>query len=104
MSVIKNQSGYDPVEINRLVEIENELIAEVRLEKERADAKNMVEEYVYSMRSKIYDIYADNITEQDREQFSSLLTQTEDWLYDEGEDQLKQVYINKLAELKVYFI
>lgn len=26
---------------------------------------------------------------------------TEDWLYDEGEDQSKQVYIDKLAQLKV---
>lgn len=38
---------------------------------------------------------------QDAEKFGSLLTQTEDWLYDEGDDQLKQVYIDKLKELKV---
>ena len=33
--------------------------------------------------------------------FSKLLTDTEDWLYDEGEEQNKQVYVDKLAELKV---
>ena len=38
---------------------------------------------------------------QDRENFNKLLGETEDWLYDEGEDQNKQVYLDKLAELKV---
>ena len=38
---------------------------------------------------------------QDREKFSALLTLAEDWLYDEGEGQGKQVYVDKLAELKV---
>ena len=38
---------------------------------------------------------------QDKEVFSKLLTDTEDWLYDEGEEQNKQVYVDKLAELKV---
>ena len=31
-----------------------------------------------------------------------MLGDTEDWLYDEGEDQNKQVYIDKLNELKVW--
>jgi heat shock protein 4 len=34
------------------------------------------------------------------EQFSKLLNDTEDWLYDEGEDETKGVYVAKLAELK----
>lgn len=29
------------------------------------------------------------------------LEDTENWLYEDGEDQPKQVYIDKLAELKV---
>lgn len=32
---------------------------------------------------------------------NSMLSKTEDWLYEEGEDEKKQVYIDKLAELKV---
>ncbi len=38
---------------------------------------------------------------QDRDSFSLKLEDTENWLYEDGEDQLKQVYIDKLAELKV---
>lgn len=33
--------------------------------------------------------------------FSVKLEDTENWLYEDGEDQQKQVYIDKLAELKV---
>lgn len=38
---------------------------------------------------------------QDRDAFSLKLEDTENWLYEEGEDQPKQVYIDKLADLKV---
>lgn len=41
------------------------------------------------------------LTMQDRDTFSLKLEDTETWLYEEGEDQQKQVYIDKLAELKV---
>lgn len=38
---------------------------------------------------------------QHRDAFSLKLEDTETWLYEDGEDQQKQVYIDKLAELKV---
>merc|ERR1719228_2638743 len=87
-------------EMNVLIEKENKLISQEKLEKERADAKNAVEEYVYGMREKIYDMYEKHITDDVREQFSALLTNTEDWLYEDGEDEAKSVYVDKLAELK----
>lgn len=38
---------------------------------------------------------------QDHQKFLQLLTKTEDWLYEEGEDQPKQAYVDKLEELMV---
>lgn len=38
---------------------------------------------------------------QDHQTFSELLNGTENWLYDEGADQDKQTYINKLAQIHV---
>lgn len=38
---------------------------------------------------------------QDRNSFTLKLEDTEIWLYEDGEDQPKQTYIDKLAELKV---
>lgn len=104
-----------------------------KLEKERNDAKNYVEEYVYEMRDKLQGVLENFVSEavsvcmclfilkdtyatynwcffllieqcfsiQERDSFSLKLEDTENWLYEEGEDQQKQVYIDKLAELKV---
>jgi len=46
---------------------------------------------VYEMRDKLCGPLESFITEADREQFSSELTATEDWLYEDGEDEKKQV-------------
>ena len=40
------------------------------------------------------------MTDKEKEEFSRELTATEDWLYDEGEDQPKKVYVKRLEELK----
>lgn len=39
------------------------MVMQDRLEKERADAKNAVEEYVYEMRDKLCGVYEDFIAE-----------------------------------------
>ncbi|KAL3880270.1 hypothetical protein ACJMK2_032519 [Sinanodonta woodiana] len=88
--------------IHELLEKENRMIMQDKLEKEKNDAKNAVEEYVYDMREKLYGTYEVFCKEEDREKFSKLLGDTEDWLYGEGDDQGKQVYLDKLAELKKY--
>ena len=69
------------------------------MEQEKADARNAVEEYVYNMRDKLYGL-EEYITEADRQAFSEQLSKTEDWLYDEGEDQPKKVYVEKLVALR----
>ena len=71
-----------------------------RREKERQDAKNTVEEFVYGTRDKMYSQYDQFATDAEKENISSILTKTEDWLYEDGENESKQVYINKLDELK----
>lgn len=42
------------------------MIIQDKLEKERNDAKNAVEEYVYDLRDKLYSIYEKYITEDVR--------------------------------------
>lgn len=69
-------------------------------EKAKADAKNSLEEYVYEMRDKVSDQYAEFITPAAADEFRSVLTSTEDWLYDEGEDAERDVYEKRLSELK----
>ncbi|XP_051534270.1 heat shock 70 kDa protein 4-like [Myxocyprinus asiaticus] len=86
--------------LNLFVENEGKMIMQDKLEKERNDAKNCVEEYVYEMRDKLHGMLENFVNEADRDSFSLKLEDTENWLYEEGEDQQKQVYIDKLAELK----
>uniref|UniRef100_A0A8C3CBJ0 Heat shock 70 kDa protein 4 n=1 Tax=Cairina moschata TaxID=8855 RepID=A0A8C3CBJ0_CAIMO len=86
--------------LNLFIENEGKMIMQDKLEKERNDAKNAVEEYVYDMRDKLCGIYEKFVTEDDRNSFTLKLEDTENWLYEDGEDQPKQVYIDKLTELK----
>jgi heat shock protein 4 len=67
---------------------------------ETKEKKNAVEAYVYSMRNKLYDRLEPYVTEAEKSTLSSKLQQTEDWLYEDGEDETKGVYIAKLNELK----
>ena len=62
-----------------------------QLENERVDAKNAVEEYVYNMRDKVEYALREFIAEEEKSKFLELLNATEEWLYDEGEDQPKKV-------------
>ncbi|CAI2349685.1 unnamed protein product [Caenorhabditis sp. 36 PRJEB53466] len=87
-------------DVQKFQKIEQEMQATDLREKSKADAKNTLEEYVYEMRDKISDQYAEFITAAAADDFRALLTATEDWLYDEGEDAEKNVYEARLAELK----
>ncbi|XP_064829214.1 heat shock 70 kDa protein 4-like isoform X3 [Oncorhynchus masou masou] len=86
--------------LNLFVENEGKMIMQDKLEKERNDAKNYVEEYVYDMRDKLHGRLEKFVSEADRDTLSLQLEDTENWLYEDGEDQPKQQYIDKLAVLK----
>ncbi|GAA0155438.1 Hsp70 family chaperone [Lithospermum erythrorhizon] len=89
-----------PMDLQKAVEKEFEMALQDRVMEETKDKKNAVESYVYDMRNKLYDKYQDFVTESDREQFIAMLQEVEDWLYEDGEDETKGVYIAKLEELK----
>ncbi|CAB1337651.1 unnamed protein product [Coregonus sp. 'balchen'] len=86
--------------LNLFVENEGKMIMQDKLEKERNDAKNYVEEYVYDMRDKLHGRLEKCVSEADRDVLSLQLEDTENWLYEDGEDQPKQQYIDKLVQLK----
>ena len=46
--------------------------------------------------------FQDYVTAQDADSFRSQLMDTENWLYDEGEDTEQAVYEQRLGELKKY--
>uniref|UniRef100_A0A8C5TM88 Heat shock 70 kDa protein 4L n=1 Tax=Malurus cyaneus samueli TaxID=2593467 RepID=A0A8C5TM88_9PASS len=87
--------------INSYIENEGKMMMQDKLEKERNDAKNAVEEYVYEFRDKLCGVFEKFITEEVR-LLTLMLEDTENWLYEDGEDQPKQVYMDKLQELKKF--
>uniref|UniRef100_A0A2K6MCI5 Heat shock protein family A (Hsp70) member 4 like n=1 Tax=Rhinopithecus bieti TaxID=61621 RepID=A0A2K6MCI5_RHIBE len=99
-SSLCRQLGQDL--LNSYIENEGKMIMQDKLEKERNDAKNAVEEYVYDFRDRLGTVYEKFITPEDMNKLSVILEDTENWLYEDGEDQPKQVYVDKLQELKKY--
>lgn len=94
------QTGLTAEDIANLVSIEQELQFHARVEKERADAKNNLEEYIYAMRDKLSGDLENYVEEGQRDEFSVQLEDGESWLYGDGEDLQKQAYIDKLEGLK----
>nr|UTH79107.1 heat shock protein 70-4 [Protohermes costalis] len=95
--------GLSQHELNNLVELECKMISTDRQEKERADARNALEEYVYELRGKLSSDgeLASFVVESDRESLVAKLDAMEEWLYEEeGEDCNRQVYHDKLVGLK----
>jgi len=79
------------------------MVASDRQEKDRVDARNALEEYVYDLRGKLSseDQLATFVDENDRNSLFHQLDNMEKWLYEEGEDCNRQIYVDKLSLLKV---
>lgn len=101
LPIISRISSTTRSELDRLIDEETEMISQDKKEKERSDAKNAVEEYVYEMRDKLesgqYNKYSD---EKHRQRLLNDLRSTENWLYDQGVNQDKNIYTERLKSLK----
>ncbi|KAJ8422662.1 hypothetical protein Cgig2_014431 [Carnegiea gigantea] len=92
--------ALSPADLQKVVEKEFEMALQDRIMEETKDRKNAVEAYVYDMRNKLHDKYQEFVTPPEKDQFIARLQEVEDWLYEEGEDETKSVYVGKLEELK----
>ncbi|XP_031104810.1 heat shock 70 kDa protein 15 [Ipomoea triloba] len=92
--------ALSPADVQKAVEKEFEMALQDRIMEETKDKKNAVEAYVYDMRNKLFDKYQEFVVESEKEQLIAKLQEVEDWLYEDGEDETKGVYIAKLEELK----
>ncbi|KAJ0977860.1 hypothetical protein J5N97_013334 [Dioscorea zingiberensis] len=92
--------GMLAADLQKAVEKEFEMALQDRVMEETKDKKNAVEAYVYDMRNKLHDKYRDFVTDAESEELIAKLQEVEDWLYEDGEDETKGVYVAKLEELK----
>lgn len=99
LSIVHGHLGLDDATKNKFIERENEMTAEDKLVADTEDRKNALEEYIYDMRGKLDDQYAEFASPEEKTKLSGMLEAAENWLYDDGEDALKAQYIAKYEEL-----
>jgi len=59
-----------------------------------------LESYIYELRDKIDGVYSEFANEEEKAKLKTKLDQTEDWLYDEGDDCTKATYVAKMDEIR----
>ncbi|KAI1291968.1 Heat shock -like protein [Halotydeus destructor] len=91
-------------ELQQFKKIESDLILADKNWKERIDAKNELEEYVYEWRDKLENGSYDPFVEpNEKKEFANELSAMQSWLYadeETGEIQNKSVYTDKVNALK----
>ncbi|XP_077253936.1 heat shock 70 kDa protein 16-like isoform X4 [Tasmannia lanceolata] len=92
--------GMSKSELSKAQEKEFQLAQQDRVMEQTKDRRNALEAYVYEMRNKLFDTYRSFATDLEREEISRRLQQTEEWLYEDGDNESEKVYTSKLGELK----
>ncbi|PIN21150.1 Molecular chaperones HSP105/HSP110/SSE1, HSP70 superfamily [Handroanthus impetiginosus] len=92
--------GMTQGELSQAQEKELQLAQQdIKMERTK-EKKNALEAYVYETRNKLLDTYRSFATNSEKEGISSSLQQTEEWLYEDGDDEAEYVYAEKLEDLK----
>ncbi|PYI08707.1 heat shock protein Hsp88 [Aspergillus sclerotiicarbonarius CBS 121057] len=93
-------TSIDETLLNSWTERENSMYMEDKLIAETDEKKNELEASIYELRDKIDGVYSEFANEEEKDKLRAKLTDTEDWLYEEGEDTTKSVYVAKMDEIR----
>jgi heat shock protein 5 len=99
ITITNNKGRLSQEEIEKMVKEAEEYAEEDRKEKERTDARNNLETYIYNMRSSIGDKFADKIDSDDKEKIESTLKEALEWL-DDNQNAEKEEFGEKLKEVE----
>jgi heat shock protein len=99
LKIVHAHTGLDEATRASLFELESQLTADDKLVADTEDRKNTLEEYIYDIRGKIDDLYADFASEQEKATLREKADAAEEWLYGDGDDATKAQYIAKYEEL-----
>ncbi|KAH7026880.1 heat shock protein 70 family [Macrophomina phaseolina] len=81
-------------------EREAAMIMEDKLVADTENVKNELEGYIYELRGKLEEQYAGFASDAEKEKVRAKLEACEDWLYEEGEDTTKAIYVSKIEEIR----
>lgn len=83
-----------------LLEKESAMVMEDKLVADTDEKKNELEAYIYDLRAKLDEQYSEFASDEEKETIKAKLEATEDWLYEDGEDTTKGVYVAKIDEIR----
>ncbi|KAM7474019.1 hypothetical protein LguiB_021262 [Lonicera macranthoides] len=98
---ISNEKGrLSKEEIEQMVKEAEEFAEEDKKVKEKIDAKNSLETYIYNMKTTINDKLADKISGEDKEKIETALNEGLDWLDSESQNAEKEDFDEKMKEIE----
>lgn len=126
LPIVSGTSSLDGTSKIALTEKESSMVMEDKLVADTEEKKNELETYIYDLRAKLDDQYSDFASEDEKTTIKAKLEATEvwdwlhfklnrptsffiwddidhflqDWLYDEGDDASKGVYVAKIDEIR----
>lgn len=101
LPIVSITSGLDASTKLTYAEQEAAMGMEDKLVSDTEEKKNELEAYIYDLRNKIDDQYAELASEDEKTKLKEKLAVSEEWLYDEGDDATKAVYISKMDEIRM---
>ncbi|KAI4105185.1 MAG: hypothetical protein LQ339_003516 [Xanthoria mediterranea] len=93
-------ASMDQASKDAAAEKESQMFMEDKLVADTEDKKNELESYIYELRGKIDDQYSEYANEEEKTKLKEKLEQSEEWLYDEGDDATRGVYVAKMDEIR----
>ncbi|PHH59011.1 hypothetical protein CDD81_3948 [Ophiocordyceps australis] len=100
LPISSGTSSIDASAKAALMEKEASMVMEDKLVADTEEKKNELETYIYDLRAKLDEQYAEFASDEEKSTIKQKLEAAEDWLYDEGDDATKGVYVAKLEELR----
>ncbi|RDL33630.1 putative heat shock protein Hsp88 [Venustampulla echinocandica] len=100
LPIVAGTSSLDQSLKDKDAELEASMVMEDKLVADTEEKKNELETYIYEMRNKIDDQYSEFASEDEKVKLKAKLETSEDWLYDEGEDTTKAIYVAKMDEIR----
>ncbi|OAA44398.1 Heat shock protein Hsp88 [Metarhizium rileyi] len=100
LPISSGTSSLDTAQKAALSEKESAMVMEDKLVADTEEKKNELETFIYDLRAKLDEQYAEFASIEEKTSIKAKLEVAEEWLYDEGDDASKGVYIAKLDELR----
>ncbi|KAI3394209.1 hypothetical protein diail_3024 [Diaporthe ilicicola] len=100
LPIVTGNLSLDETAKNNLTEKEYSMVMEDKLVADTEEKKNELETFIYELRNKLDEQYAEHASEEEKEKIKAKLEAAEDWLYEDGEDTTKAVYVAKIDEIR----